>query len=97
MRPWLSTPSREFAPFVSPDGRWVVFTSFESGRSEIYVRPYPGPGGQTKISNDGGIEPAWSRDGKEIFYRSPESFMAVPVRTSSDFRPGKRSPLPGPL
>jgi hypothetical protein len=92
-RPWLATPAREFAPFISPDGRWVVFTSFESGRSEIYVRPYPGPGGQTKISNDGGIEPAWSRDGKEIFYRSADSFMAVPVRTSPDFSAGQAHPL----
>jgi serine/threonine-protein kinase len=92
-RPWLATPSREFAPFPSPDGRWVVFCSFESGRNEIYVRPYPGPGGQTKISNDGGIEPAWSRDGKEIFYRSADSFMAVPVRTSPDFSAGQARPL----
>ena len=92
-RPWLATPSREFAPFPSPDGRWVAYTSIESGRNEIYVRPYPGPGGQTKISSNGGIEPAWSPDGGEIFYRSADSFMAVPVRTSPDFSAGQARAL----
>ena len=59
------------------------YTSAESGRNEIYVRPYPGPGGEIKISSDGGIEPAWSPDGREIFYRSSDSFMAVPLRVYS--------------
>src|SRR5204862_1123536 len=64
-----------------------------SGRNEIYVRPYPGPGGQTKISSDGGIEPAWSPAGGEIFYRSADTFMTVPVRTSPDFSAGQARPL----
>jgi len=92
-RPWLTTPFHEFAPFISPDGRWMAYTSNESGRNEIYVRPYPGPGGQTKISSEGGSEPAWSPDGREIFYRSSDSFMAVPVRTSPDFSAGQAQPL----
>ena len=93
LRPYLATPFREFAPFFSPDGRWIAYNSDESGRNEIYVRPYPGPGGQTKISNDGGIEPAWSPNGGEIFYRSAKEFMAVPVRTSPDFSAGEARPL----
>jgi hypothetical protein len=92
-RPWLATPFREFAPFPSPDGHWVAYTSAESGRNEIYARPYPGPGGQTKISSDGGIEPAWSADGGEIFYRSADSFMTVPVRTSPNFSAGQARAL----
>ncbi len=92
-RPWLETPFHEFAPFVSPDGRKIAYTSDESGRNEIYVRPYPGPGGQTKISSDGGVEPAWSPDGREILYRSSDSFMAVPVRTSPDFSAGQAQSL----
>jgi serine/threonine-protein kinase len=88
-RPWLTTPYWEFGAFFSPDGRWIAYTSEESGRSEIYVRPYPGPGGQTKISSDGGIEPAWSPDGAEIFYRAADKFMAVPVRTSPEFSAGQ--------
>ena len=71
----------------------MAYNSNESGRNEIYVRPYPGPGGQTKISSDGGIEPAWSPDGREIFYRSSDSFMAVPVRVSPDFSVGQAHPL----
>ena len=88
LKPWLATPSREYAPFFSADGRWIAYDSDESGRNEIYVRPYPGPGGQTKISSNGGIEPAWSADGREIFYRSPDQFMSVPVRTSPEFSAG---------
>jgi len=53
----------------SPDGRWIAFTSDESGQSEIYVQPFPGPGPKRQISNGGGEEPAWSHSGRELFYR----------------------------
>jgi serine/threonine-protein kinase len=52
----------------SPDGRWIAYSSDESGTSEIYVRPYPAPGGRWQISNGGGQSPAWSRNGREIFF-----------------------------
>jgi hypothetical protein len=64
---------------VSPDGKWLVFTSDESGRDEVYVQPFPGPGAKTVISNGGGKQPAWSRDGREIYYRQDDSMMAVQV------------------
>jgi Tol biopolymer transport system component len=72
------------APFqlgglFSPDGRWVAYFSNESGRVEVYVTPFPGPGPATQISTDGGIDPRWSRDGKEIFYRSSGRLLAAAV------------------
>jgi len=66
--PWLATPFNErFAKF-SPDGHWVAYESDDSGRYEIYVAPFHGPGGKRQISTGGGTFPRWRRDGKEIFY-----------------------------
>jgi serine/threonine-protein kinase len=84
-RAWLETPFRETSVEFSPDGRVLAYTSEESGRNEVYVRPYPGPGGRTPVSSGGGSEPAWSPDGRELFYRSGEQFLAVSVQTSPDF------------
>jgi Tol biopolymer transport system component len=61
----------------SPDGRWVAYGSTESGRWELYVSPFPGPGGKSQISSAGGIDPKWSRDGKELFYQSPDGKLMV--------------------
>jgi eukaryotic-like serine/threonine-protein kinase len=67
----------------SPDGRWVAYQSNESGRVEVYVQPFPGPGGKWMVSIGGGIAPRWRRDGKELFYIAPDDrLMAVPVRDS---------------
>jgi eukaryotic-like serine/threonine-protein kinase len=68
----------------SPDGRWVAFSSMESGRNEIYVAPISGPGGKVTVSTTGGIQPRWSRDGKEIYYLTTprDRLMAVPVTTT---------------
>jgi Tol biopolymer transport system component len=64
-----------------PEGRWIAYGSDESGRWEVYVEPYPGPGKKTMISSDGGYQPIWSRDGKELFYRggrdSPKMMVAT--------------------
>jgi WD40 repeat protein len=74
-------------PQFSPDGRWIAFTSDESGRAEIYVAPYPGPGGKIQISIDGGAYPRWARNGRELFYRDGEQMMAVEAQSgSSSFR-----------
>jgi serine/threonine-protein kinase len=67
--PFLHTRYCEHYPEFSPDGRWLVYTSDESDQEEVYVRPYPGPGRAVQISARGGTSPAWSRDGREIFYR----------------------------
>lgn len=83
----LETPFLEVQPEFSPDGRWIAYVSNESGRFEVYARSYPGPGGKVQVSNDGGHEPAWSRDGKELFYRSGPKMIGVSVGPgpSSDF------------
>jgi Tol biopolymer transport system component len=67
---------------LSPDGRWAAFVSEESGRNEVYVRRFPTGDGKWQISVDGGVEPRWRDDGKELFYLAPDrSLMAVPIRT----------------
>src|SRR5262249_2478072 len=91
-RVFLQTPFTEAAPQLSPDGRWVAYVSNESGRPEIYVRPFPGPGGKWQISTEGGQSPAWSPKGNELFYRtgrSNENLMAVDIQTQPTFSAGK--------
>jgi Tol biopolymer transport system component len=85
--PFVATPFLEAQPEFSPDGRWIAYASNESGRFEVYARPYPGPGGKLQASNDGGFEPVWSRDGKELFYRSGPKMMAVTVQPGSFGKP----------
>lgn len=84
-QPWLATPSREVRPSFSPDGRFVAYQSDDSGRDEVYVRPYPAPGSRHQVSAQGGLMPRWSRDGREIFFRSGDSLWTAAVRTSPRF------------
>ena len=76
-------------PRFSPDGHWLAYISNESGRHEVYVQPYPGPGGKLQISAEGGTEPVWNRNGRELFYRSGDRMMAVDIATQSGFVAGK--------
>jgi serine/threonine-protein kinase len=62
---------------LSPDGRWLAYTSNETGRYEVYVRPFPGPGGAAQVSVDGGDQPIWSRDGRELFYRDGANLISA--------------------
>jgi Tol biopolymer transport system component/predicted Ser/Thr protein kinase len=87
--PFLVTPFMEGAPTFSPDGHWLAYVSNESGRPEVYVQPFPGPGGKWQISTEGGTEPAWNRNGRELFYRSGKKMMALDVATQPSFSPGK--------
>jgi Tol biopolymer transport system component len=87
--PFLRTPFNESVPRFSPDGRWLAYISNESGRFEVYVQPYPGPGGKWQISTEGGTEPAWNRNGGELFYRSGDRMMAVDIATQPSFAVGK--------
>jgi eukaryotic-like serine/threonine-protein kinase len=81
----LKTPYRELAAVFSPDARWIAYMSNESGRMEIYVRPFvnstpPGVGGQWQISFEGGVYPRWRRDGKELYFlNSAGDMMAAPI------------------
>ena len=79
-RVFLRTPFTDTGPKFSPDGRWLAYASDESGRLEIYVQPFPGPGAKTQISTDGGREPLWARNG-ELFYRNGNRVMAVETKT----------------
>jgi serine/threonine-protein kinase len=95
-KPLLNTPHSETAPAISPDGRWIAYVSDESGRAEVYVRPFPAvEKGLWPISTAGGGEPRWARDGHELFFamrsawNRPGVLMSVPVRPGSTFVAGK--------
>jgi serine/threonine-protein kinase len=85
-RPFVATAYRESWATFSPNGRFVAYTSNESGRDEVYVVPYPGPGGKSQVSLGGGTMPRWNRNGKELFYLSAGKLMNVEVDTSATFR-----------
>jgi len=84
-RPFLQTQFAEWGARFAPDGHWIAYTSDDSGRSEVYVRPYPGPGGKWQISTEGGEEPRWSRNGQELFYRNATKWMMARVHTATAF------------
>ena len=87
--PFLATPFEERGVSFSPNGRWLVYTSGAAGADEIYVRPYPGPGGQVTVSNGGGQEPVWAPDGGELFYRDGPRLMVVTIDNDGEtFTPG---------
>lgn len=88
-RPFLRTAFSEAQAVFSPDGKWIAYTSNESGRNAVYVQAFPGPGGKWQVSAEGGTEPAWARSGRELFYRNGNKMMAVPVTTTPEFRAGK--------
>jgi Tol biopolymer transport system component len=84
-RPLLASAFNESQPSISPDGKWLVYVSDESGKSEVYVTSYPAVGGRRLISIDGGEEPVWSRDGKELFFRNGQRWMVVTTVTQPTF------------
>ncbi len=73
----LLRPYSEFNPTVSPDGHWIAYASIESGRAEVYVRPFQAPGGKWQVSSDGGGKPVWSRNGMELFFENPSNRIMV--------------------
>jgi Tol biopolymer transport system component len=83
-RIFLATEFDEWNPEISPGGRWLAYVSDESGRDEVYVRPFPGPGGRWVISRGGGTEPLWSHEGDEIFYRSQEGNLVSAAVTAGE-------------
>ncbi len=87
-RALVNTPFTENAPRLSPDGRWLAYQSDEPGRTEVFVQPFPEAGPRVQISSDGGTEPVWSRDGRELFYLNGSRMMAVAVEAGSAFKAG---------
>jgi len=77
-----ATEANETAPRFSPDGRWIAYSSDESGRYEVYAKSWPGPGTRVQISEAGGEQPVWSRDGRRLFYRSGQAMLAVDLTGS---------------
>ncbi|HKA36694.1 MAG TPA: protein kinase [Thermoanaerobaculia bacterium] len=93
--PFVKTGFAELLPVFSPDGKYVAYQSNESGRQEIYVRGFPGPGSKWQISSGGGTEPSWRVDGKEIFYRAADQkLMTVEVAAGKE---GLQAGTPQPL
>ncbi|HYL36981.1 MAG TPA: protein kinase [Bryobacteraceae bacterium] len=82
--PFLKTPFNEQDAEFSPDGRWLAYTSSDSGRPEVYVRSFPGPGGRWQISNGGGSFPVWSRKGHELFYIGSDRMMVASYQIGRD-------------
>jgi len=91
----IQTAANEMMPEFSPDGRWLAYVSNESGRNEVYVQPYPGPGERHLISTNGGWQPAWSGSGRELFYVQGglggvgvTTLMSVKIATAPAFQAG---------
>jgi eukaryotic-like serine/threonine-protein kinase len=76
-RPYAATSADETAARISPDGRWVAYTSDESGRAEVYIDSYPQPGHRVTVSLGGGVHPVWRPDGRELYYWNGDSLVAV--------------------
>ena len=90
---WMATDANEHSPRFSPDGRLLAYVSDESGREEIYVQAFPGPSERIPVSIDGGREPLWSADGRELFFRYENRVMAVAVTADPAFTVGKPQQL----
>lgn len=98
LRPLLATPFLEDDARLSSDGRWMAYHSNESGRFEIYVARYPGPGGRARVSTSGGSNPVWSPKGLELFFRSGNKLMAAAIETTPEPRAGvPRALFDGPF
>ena len=89
----LVTTAVNWAPRFSPNGQWIAYSSDESGTAEIYVRPFPGAGGRIQVSNGGGSEPVWSRDGRALYYRQGDALMAAAVSVTPTFAVQSRRQL----
>src|SRR6185436_2626009 len=91
---WIGTAFDKGQPQFSPDGRWVAYSSRESGQRQVYVQPAPKAdgapqaAGKWQVSTDGGQSPRWARSGRELFYRNGDRMMAVAVEPGPAFRAG---------
>jgi serine/threonine-protein kinase len=85
----IATRFDEGGAALSPDGRWLAYTSNESGRNEVYARPWPGPDRKWLVSTGGGFHPVWARNGRSLFYSTGERLMEVKVTAEAQFRAGQ--------
>jgi hypothetical protein len=93
-RPFLKSPANELHPQISPDGKWIAYASDESGSWEVYVQTFPTPGDKRTISVGGGAQPQWRKDGRELYYISPDGMlMAVPIRPDEHLVAERPRPL----
>jgi eukaryotic-like serine/threonine-protein kinase len=92
-KPFLATPFREMGGRLSPDGRWIAYTSNETGRDEVYVQSFPVPGNKTVISSNGGRDPVWGANGRELFYWRPPELIAVSLTVASPLGVASRRTL----
>jgi len=93
--PVVDGPSEEWGGVLSPDGRWLAYVSAETGRAEIFVRPFPVAGGKFQVSIDGGRMPVWRRDGRELFFVHEDKLMAATIDTQQGFASGRPQTLFG--
>ena len=86
--PLVTDPGRQYGAEISPDGRWLAYASDESGRNEVYVRPYPETGGKWQVSSNGGIEPHWAHDGRAVYFRNGHQLFSAAVEAGAAFVAG---------
>ena len=90
---FLQTPFNERNSRLSPDGRWIAYVSDESGRDDVYIQSFPAAGAKVQVSNSGGDQPVWSRNGKALFFRGAGSIQEVSFAASPRLSVGKPHPL----
>jgi Tol biopolymer transport system component len=89
VRPFVATDASEWGPAISPDGKWIAYTSDSSGRFEVYVQSFPDGGKTWTVSSGSGEEPYWSKEGDRLFYRNGDELMAVEISYTPEFSPGR--------
>jgi Tol biopolymer transport system component len=93
MIPLVKTQFGELWATFSPDGKYIAYQSNESGRAEIYVQEFPDARNKWQVSTNGGVEPYWRADGRELFYRSGRQIVGVPIQIGSTFTAGAPAPI----
>lgn len=92
-RPFVATGADEGEPRLSGDGKLLAYTSDETGRPEVYIRPVPGPASRLQVSAGAGTQPVWSADGRQLYYRGPEFMMRATIARGSELSVTRRDTL----
>ncbi len=93
LTPFIQSPANDFNAILSPNNKWLAYTSDESGRPEVYVTAFPGPGGKWQVSNGGGGSASWSADGKQLYYTIGDKLMLVAIQNTDNFEFGAPTAL----